>query len=177
MAQTTTLARPYAQAAFEVALFSAALDLWSQALYFAATVAKDPRVVSLCANPLALPGQLVALHLPQGYTTDTAFARFLAELATHGRMRLVPEVAALFEHYRRESNSQILVKMRTAVTLEEAQIKLLKTALERRYQRNVKLELSTDPSLLGGVLMDTGMEIIDGSTRGRLKRLTHQLTH
>ena len=177
MAQSITLARPYARAAFEAAHDEGALAAWSQALAFAAAVAKDPRVASLGTDPRVLPAQLVALHLPEGVAADAPFARFLGELAEHRRMALLPEVAELFEQYRRESESQLLVKVTSAMALDAAQAEQLKASLKRPFKREVELETAVDPALIGGVVIDAGDEVIDGSARGRLERLAHALTH
>lgn len=177
MAQSVTLARPYARAAFELARDAGAFDAWSQALTFAASVAADPRVAALGNDPRALPAELVALHLPQGMAADAPFARFLAELAEYRRLGLLPEVAALFGQFRREAESQLLVKVTSAMTLDAAQTEQLKASLKRRFRRDIQLETAVDPALLAGVVIDTGNEVIDGSARGRLARLASDLAH
>ena len=176
MTQAITLARPYARAAFELARASDALPAWSQSLAFAAAVAKDSRVASLGNDPRVLASQLVALHLPQSMDDAAPFAKFLAELAEHRRMALLPEVADLFEQYKREAESQLLVKVTSAMALDAAQTEQLKASLKRRFKRDIELETQVDPSLLGGVVIDTGSEVIDGSVRGRLARLSGALT-
>ena len=120
MAQAITLARPYARAAFEVAQAAGTLDAWAQALVFAAAVAADPRVAGLGADPRVLPAQLVALHLPPGVAEDAPFANFLIELAEQRRMALLPEVAELYAVFKRESESQLLVKVTSAMALDAA---------------------------------------------------------
>ena len=175
MAQAITLARPYARAAFELAHAHGTLQAWSQALAFAAAVAQDARVAALGGDPRVQPAQLVALHLPEGMAADAPFAQFLGEMAENGRMALLPEVAALYEQYRRESESQLLVKVTSAIALDAAQAEQLKVSLKRRFKREIELEASVDPSLLAGVVVDTGSEVIDGSARGRLERLASAL--
>ncbi|MBD8898681.1 F0F1 ATP synthase subunit delta [Rhodanobacter sp. DHG33] len=171
MAQAITLARPYARAAFELAHAGGTLPAWSQALAFAAAVAQDARVAVLGTDPRVQPDQLVALHLPAGMPADAPFAHFLGELAENRRMALLPEVAALYEQYRRESESQLLVKVTSAMALDATQAEQLKASLKRRFKREIELETSVDASLLAGVVVDTGSEVIDGSARGRLERL------
>jgi len=177
MAQAITLARPYARAAFELAHDAGALDAWSQALSFAAAVAKDARVNALANDPRALSAQLVALHMPQGMAADAPFAQFLAALAGQRRMHLLPEVAELYEAYKREAESQLLVKVTSAMALDPAQTEQLKASLKRRFKREIELETQVDASLLGGVVIDAGSEVIDGSARGRLARLSSALRH
>jgi len=176
MAQAITLARPYARAAFELAHAHGTLSAWSQALAFAAAVAQDARVAALGSDPRVQPAQLVALHLPEGMASDAPFAHFLGEMAENRRMGLLPEVAALYEQYRRESESQLLVKVTSAMALDAAQAEQLKASLKRRFKREIELETSVDASLLAGVVVDTGSEVIDGSARGRLERLNSVLT-
>lgn len=176
MAQAITLARPYARAAFEVAHAAGSLDSWSHSLAFAAAVAADPRVVDLDNDPRVKPEQIVALHLPDGVASDAPFAQFLAELVENRRVALLPEVAELFEGYKRESESQLLVKVTSAMALDAAQSEQLKASLKRRFKREIELETEIDASLLAGVVIDTGSEVIDGSARGRLERMASALT-
>ncbi|MEI7035375.1 F0F1 ATP synthase subunit delta [Fulvimonas yonginensis] len=177
MAQAITLARPYARAAFELARDNGALGDWSQAFTFAAAVAKEPRVAALVGDPRAQPAELVALHLPQGMAADAPFALFLRTLADKRRLALLPEVAELYEYYKREAGAQLKVKVTSAMALDAAQAEQLKASLKRRFQREIELETRVDPALLGGVVIDTGSEVIDGSVRGRLQRLATVLTH
>lgn len=177
MAQAITLARPYARAAFEIAHGSGSLAVWSQALAFAAAVAKDSLVAGLGNDPRVQPAQLVALHLPAGMAADAPFAQFMAELAEQRRMALVPEVAELYEAFKRESESQLLVKVTSAMALDAAQSEQLKASLKRRFKREIELETQVDASLLAGVVIDAGTEVIDGSARGRLEKLASSLTH
>lgn len=177
MAQAITLARPYARAAFEVAHASSTLASWSQSLAFAAAVAGDPLAAGLGNDPRVLATQLVALHLPTGTAVDTPFGQFLTEMAEQRRLVLLPEVAELFEMLKRESESQLLVKVTSAMTLDAAQSEQLKISLKRRFKREIELETTVDASLLAGVVIDTGTEVIDGSARGRLAQLTGALAN
>lgn len=177
MAQAITLARPYARAAFEAAHAAGALADWSRALAFAAQVAKDPHVSAMIGDPRVTPERLVALHLPADQPSDGAFARLLGELAAHRRLACLPEVAALYETYKRESESQLLVKVTSAMALDATQAEQLKAWLKRRFRREIALESSVDPALLGGVVIDAGSEVIDGSARGRLERMAAALGH
>ena len=176
-AQSITLARPYARAAFELARADGGAAAWSQALAFAAQVSTDPRVAALSTDPRVQTEQLVALHLPDSTKADGAFGKFLTELAERHRMRLLPDVAALYETYKRESESQLLVKVTSAMALDAAQTEQLKVSLKRRFKREIELDTQVDPSLLAGVVIDTGSEVIDGSARGRLQRLASALTN
>lgn len=175
--EALTLARPYARAAFEWAQDKATLAEWSQALAFAAAVAADERIAALRTDPRVTHDQLVSLHLPESLGADTPFAHFLAELAGHGRLQLLVEVRALFDALKRESESVLKVRVTSAMALDDAQTEQLKASLKRRYQREIDIAAEVDPSLLGGAVIDTGEQVIDGSARGRLQRLASALTH
>jgi CBS domain-containing protein len=95
MAQSVTLARPYARAAFEVARAAGSLDAWSQSLAFAAAVAGDARVAGLGNDPRVLPAQLVALHLPAGVAADGPLGQVQAEMAAQRGLAVVAEGPAL----------------------------------------------------------------------------------
>ncbi len=177
MAQAITLARPYARAAFELAHAAGSLDAWSHALAFAASVAGDVRVARLGSDPRVLPAQLVALHLPAGMAADAPFAQFLGEMAEQRRLVLLPEVAELYEAFKRESESQLLVKVTSAMALDAAQAEQLKASLKRRFKREIALETRVDTTLLAGAVIDTGEQVIDGSARGRLAQLAGALSH
>src|SRR6185503_5009983 len=112
-----------------------------------------------------------------GMTADAPFAQFLGELAENRRMALLPEVAALYEQYRRESESQLLVKVTSAMALDATQAEQLKASLKRRFKREIELETRVDAALLAGVVIDTGTEVIDGSARGRLAQLASALAN
>jgi F-type H+-transporting ATPase subunit delta len=176
-AQSITLARPYARAAFELARAEGALAAWSQALAFAAQVSSDSRVAALSNDPRVQPEQLVALHLPEGTKVEGAFGKFLTELAERRRVSLLPDVAALYETYKRESESQLLVKVTSAMALDAAQAEQLTASLKRRFKREIELETQVDASLLAGVVIDTGEQVIDGSARGRLAQLASALAN
>lgn len=175
MAQAITLARPYARAAFEVAQTTRKLDVWAQALAFAGAVAADSRIAGLAADPRVTPAQLVALHLPGDTAVDAPFAQFLGAMAAQRRLPLLPEVAQLYAELKRESESRLLVKVTSAMTLDAAQTEQLRVALQRRFKRDIALETRVDAALLAGVVVDTGSEVIDGSARGRLAQLAGAL--
>ena len=175
--EAITLARPYARAAFELARSASALDAWSQQLAFAAGVALDPNVAELRNDPRVATAQLIALHLPEGVSEDSPFGHFLGELAAHGRLGLLADIAAQFDAHKRESESVLKVRVTSAMALDDAECDTLKASLKRRFGRDIDLDTAVDEALLAGVIIDTGDEVIDGSARGRLAQLATALTH
>ena len=175
MSSALTLARPYARAAFETAHSHAALASWAEKLAFAATVAADPGVAALFGNPRLSSDQLASLFLPHGEQVDTDFSRFIGLLADNGRRSVLPEIGALFEQLKLDSERTLKVRLRTAERVDAAELEKISAALKRRFDRNIELTQSIDPKMLGGAIIDAGEIVIDGSVRGRLARLEQAL--
>ena len=177
MSQPLTLARPYARAAFELASSGNGLGDWAQKLAFAAEVAGNPQVRSLLGDPRIGTGDLASLFVPEGEAEDSTFASFIALLADNHRLDALPEIAALFEQRKREAEKVLQVHVRTATPIDAGETAKLKDALKRRFGRDIELEQTVDPSVLGGAIVDAGDVVIDGSVRGRLHQLEAALTH
>ncbi len=177
MSSALTLARPYARAAFETALAHATLADWAEKLAFAAEVAADARVVALYGNPRLGSSQLASLFLPSGEKVDSEFGRFISLLADNGRLQVVPEIGALFEQLKLESERTLKVRLRTAIRVDAAELEKISAALKHRFNRDIELTQSIDPKMLGGAVIDAGEIVIDGSVRGRLARLEQALIH
>ena len=179
MSQALTLARPYARAAFALARDAGALAGWSSALAFSARVAADPQVAGLLGDPRLSDADAVALLSPPPGQDGAgeAFGRFLAELAVHRRLALLPEIAGLYDELRLEAERIVRARVTSATALPEAGLATIREALRRRFGREVELEAAVDPSLIGGAVIDAGDVVIDGSLRGKLERLQAALAH
>jgi F-type H+-transporting ATPase subunit delta len=177
MADKTTIARPYARAAFEEAREQNRLEPWSEAVHAAAAVVTDPRVETLLGNPRVTADELAQLVIditgPQLGDDGRNFVRTLAE---NRRLAYLPEISALFDGLKDEAESVIDVTVTSAAPLDEGQRKTLATALERKLKRAVRMECHTDPSLIGGAVLRAGDLVIDGSLRTQLDRITYELT-
>jgi F-type H+-transporting ATPase subunit delta len=177
MSQPLTLARPYARAAFELAASTSSLGDWSRKLGFAAQAAAESQVRSLFGNPRVGPAELASLFLPDGEPADSPFADFVKLLAENHRLPALPEIAALYEQQKREAEKVLQVRLRTATPIDASETAKIREALKRRFGRDIELEQTIDPSVLGGAIIDAGDVVIDGSVRGRLHQLEAALTH
>lgn len=177
MTQPLTIARPYARAAFEIASADGSQNGWAGKLAFAAEVAAEPRVIALFGDPRVGVRTLASLFVRQDEPSDSAFARFLGVLADNRRLRELPEIAALFEQMKREAEHVLKVHVRSAVPLDDGEAARLVEALKRRFNSDIQLERSVDPSVLGGAVIDAGETVIDGSLKSRLAKLETALTN
>ncbi|MBV8802964.1 MAG: F0F1 ATP synthase subunit delta [Gammaproteobacteria bacterium] len=172
----TTLARPYAVAAFETALEKDNLTSWKNMLNNAAQVIQDNQVATLLDNPKVTTKQLIELICDVlTPVLDTEKKNFLHLLAEYKRLPLLPNIVTLFTTYCAEHEKYINVDVISAVTLDATYQQKLVQSLTKRLQRNVSLHCTVDPKLLGGILVRAGDTVIDGSVRGKLNRLLESL--
>ena len=178
MAEILTIARPYAHAAFLFADSHQALKEWSGMLEFLAVVAADPEMTDLFDNPRITETQLAELYISIGDDRlDDNCHNFIRLLAENRRLKLLPEIAALFEIQRRDAEKSIRAELITAFPVTAAQQAAVTAALKQRLGREIELECITDATLLGGAIIRAGDLVIDGSVRGKLERLGNSLSH
>ena len=174
---TPTVARPYARAAFELALAHDALPAWSGMLELLATVVGNERVVELIDDPridyAQKAEQIIAICQDE---LGELGSNFVQVLAKEGRLEALPEIAAQFEAARADHEKQTRVELISAFPLTEAQQNKLAEALAKRLNREISITTSVDRSLIGGVIVHAGDTVIDGSVRGRLAQLRSALT-
>ncbi|MDO4709862.1 MAG: F0F1 ATP synthase subunit delta [Pseudomonadota bacterium] len=169
MSQNATLARPYARAAWLSARSAGDAAGWSQALLLMAHIAADPQVGRLLGDPRLGRDEAVKLLAPENATD--ALQGFVRLLAENGRLKLLPEIAGLFEQYRAEDQKIIRAKITSAAPMEQLELLKLAARLRSRFGREVEVETAVDASLIGGAVIDTGELVIDGSVKGKLARL------
>jgi len=178
MAETITVARPYAQAAFMFANSQHTLKEWSDMLGLLAGIADDADMHELIESPNVSVAQLADLFIKVGgERLNEKCANFVRVLAGSGRLSLLPEIAALFEIQRRDAEGTIQAEMVTAFAATEAQQTRVVASLRKRLGREIELSCSIDPGLIGGAVIRAGDLVIDGSIRGKLERLGSALTH
>jgi F-type H+-transporting ATPase subunit delta len=177
MADNSTIARPYARAAFEEAAQQKRLEPWSQALHIGAAVVEDPRVVALLGNPHVTPEQLAQLVTGiAGRKLGDEGANFVRTLAANRRLAVLPEIATRFDELKDLAEGVADVTITSAAPLDAEQQRTLAAALERRLKRTVRMHRVTDPALIGGAVVQSGDLVIDGSLRTRLERIAYELT-
>ncbi len=174
--ELTTIARPYANAAFEYALEKHALTEWEGMLLSAATVVADDKVNLLLSSPETSSRQLSALFSDVlAKVLDTQKINFIQLLAENKRLAILPEIAALFKTYREDYEKIMDVQVVSAIELDYSYQEKLIKKLTHRLKRRVSLQCEVNPSLLGGAIIRAGDMVIDGSVRGKLNRLLESL--
>lgn len=176
MAELSTLARPYAKAAFELARDGKRLAEWSALLGGVAEAVRDPKVAAAIGHPSLGRGQLADLlvqGLGQGASTEAQ--NLLRLLSEYNRLKLAPAIAEQFEHLRAEYESRAEVEIVSAAPVDAAQQQALAAAVRKKLARDVHIEWKTDPALIAGALIRAGDSVIDGTVSGELARLRQSL--
>ncbi len=180
MSELTTIARPYAKAAFEFAVEKSEKDKsavrkWAEMLDFAAQVVKDETVqtfLSSSFSPQKVADTVISIC---GEQLDKSGQNLIRLMAENKRLTVLPTVFKLYQHYVEEYQAITEVQVISAQPLNVTQQNKIAAAMEKRLARKVKLNCSVDNSLIAGVIIRTDDFVIDGSSRGQLARLASEL--
>lgn len=176
MLAETTLARPYARAAFNVADQAGTADAWSGLLARAAAAVGSDAFAAVIGHPKIDDKQLMTLFGDVlGEASEPAFDNFLKILMHYRRLPLLPEIAAQFETLKRARDNRLKVNITSAVALESDQLESITRRLRERFGRDIELATGIDESLIGGFVVRAGDKVIDASVRGRLRQLGRNL--
>jgi F-type H+-transporting ATPase subunit delta len=168
-------AKRYAQAAFEVALEENALTAWAEALARIAHFLSDGDAARALQNtrvPLDTKHRLIDAGLGDLPKTALNLAHLLVN---KGRTVLAPGIAQEFSHLVEAHEGIARARAVTAVELTDADRQALTRRLSESTGRRVMLETSVDPSILGGVIVQIGDRLLDGSTKAKLEALRGSL--
>lgn len=171
MAELATIARPYAEALFRVAQ-SGDLRAWSDLVSAMARLASHPDVKEFANNPkvsdMEITDTFVSL-LKSSVTSETR--NLISLLVQNGRLTLLPEIAQQFRDLKNAHEGAADAEITSAFAMSDAQVKDLVATLEKKFGRKLKPSVTVDPSLIGGVRVAVGDEVLDTSVRARLQRM------
>ena len=176
MAEPSTVARPYAEAVFKLADAEQSLGKWSEALSALALVAQDARVRELVADPNRTDAQVAQLFigiLPGALGKEGE--NLVHVLTENKRLELLPEIRTQYEMLKNGREGVVEAQLLSAFELTDAQVGDLVQRLEKRTGRKVKVKVSIDKELIGGVKVVLGDKVIDGSARAQLGALENVL--
>ncbi|MBM3368291.1 MAG: F0F1 ATP synthase subunit delta [Betaproteobacteria bacterium] len=176
MAELSTVARPYAEAAFKLARETGSVAAWTDLLVNLGRIVADPQVKAVVGDPALSASRLVEFLggiVPGGLEGDTA--RFVTTLAENGRIETLPEVAAQFHALRNRDEGRADLLVESAFPMDDVALADLVGAMERRFGRRLTAEVRITPELIGGVRVTVGDEVLDASVRGRLAQMATAL--
>jgi F-type H+-transporting ATPase subunit delta len=186
VADNNTVARPYAQAAFDVAQESGTLAELSESFAAAKALLADGQIAEFMSRPKLTDEQ--RLDFLQGLFAETVgegsvFAggskhgtNFLKLLLENDRVAVLPEIAEQFEALKAEVENTVDAVITSAAPLSEAQQQAMAASLKQKLGRDVNVTTVIDETLIGGAVIRAGDVVIDGSMRARLDGLATALT-
>lgn len=175
------IARPYAQAVFELAQAAGQLGQWSEVLHAGAAVVSDRQVASLIGAPGTDKQKLVAMIAEiAGGAADADGAKLhnlIRLLAENGRLEALPEIASSYDSLKAEVENRVEVTLTAASPVDESQQAKIVEALKRRFGRDVSLHVELDERLIGGATLRADDLVIDGTVSTGLEKLATVLAN
>ena len=178
MAEIATIARPYAEALFQSVGANASADAgaagWLDEL---AAVAGNPQLLQFDGNPKATPEQVfdVVSGVVKSPLSDAA-KNFLRTVIENGRLSAMPEIAVQFRALQNARGGTSDAVVHSAFPIDAAQLSELSVTLEKRFGRKLNVSVVQDDSLIAGIRVVVGDEVLDTSVRARLEQMKAALT-
>ncbi len=169
-------ARPYAKALFTKAKQDnriAAVLLWLEPM---ALVVENKTVAKLLSDPHAGPDKIIDVCMQVlGEKLAEGDKNFLRLLAENKRVALVPAILVLYQQLQLAELNKVAIDVTSSVPLTAAQTVLLQKALEQKHRGPVDLSYQVDSSLLGGMVLRSKDQVIDGSVKSQLHQLSQSI--
>lgn len=187
MAEITTIARPYAKAAFTHARAAQARDAagagqatalaqWGQMLSLAAAVVAEPKMAAFLARPqLTATQQADALIAVCGDQLNAAAGNFIRQLCGNRRIFVLAAIRDQFAKMVAELQKLGEITVVSAFPMSDAQTTKVTASLQQRFAQDVHVSVEVDSTLMGGIVVRFGDLVIDASVRGRLNKLASTL--
>lgn len=175
MSELTTIARPYAKAAFDFAVEQSAVEKWTEMLGFVAEVTKNQQIQQFLTGSFSAQKVAETVISICGEQLDKSGQNLIRLMAENKRLTVLPTVFKEFQRYVEDYQATAGVEVISAQPLSDLQQQKIAIAMEKRLARKVKLNCSIDESLIAGVIIRTENFVIDGSSRGQLARLATEL--
>jgi F-type H+-transporting ATPase subunit delta len=170
MAEIATIARPYAEALFRASKSDlGGTQVWLNGF---AAVAHDATLLEFSSNPKTTDAQIIDLVVSVSKVQpSSAASNFLAVIVENGRLNALPEIAAQFQTLKNSAQGVNDAVIHSAYPIDTAALADLVALLEKRFARKLNASVQTDGSLIGGVRVVVGDEVLDTSVRARLDQM------
>lgn len=177
MAEISTIARPYAVAAYKLGREQKALAKWSEMLGFAAAVANDAQIKAYIEDPKVISAELEATFLKVCADQLNENGQNLIKiLVEYGRLSILPEIHSAFEALKAQDEGTLDATIVSAAKISAAETKDLVKRLEAKFGKKIEAIVSVDPEIIGGIKIIVGDTVIDASVKGQLQNLAYSLT-
>jgi F-type H+-transporting ATPase subunit delta len=168
--------RMYARALFEAAREADRVDaVAGDVAALAAAIEEVPELRAFLRNPQIEPTGKAAVLEQLATDADELVRNFVRLVAEKGRAGEIPEISADLDALVAQAQNRLAVELTTSYELSDEEARSIVKTIETASGRTVEATRSVDPSLIGGIVLQIGSHRADGSVRGRLERLRHEL--
>lgn len=172
MAELTTVARPYAEAAFRSAVEAKDLAGYANRLQAMGMAASTREAASVLGNPRVSAAEKAQLLFSvAGGNMPDPLKNLVAALIDNQRATLLPFVSEHFERLQREHEGVVKAVITSAFPMSDADKSSLVDGLARKYGKRVEAEVRMDASLIGGARIQVGDDVIHASVRDTLDKM------
>ena len=175
MAENLTIARPYAQAVFEIAKQDKSFETWTKSLEALACAVSNEQFAYMLSEASSNEAASKLIIELLGDLLDEKGQNFVHVVGENNRFAVLPEIYQEFIRLRDDYLKVQAVEIVTARPLAAEDEKALVAKLEKKYQVKISVTRTIDPSIMGGVIIRIGDEVIDGSVKTNLSRLSSTL--
>lgn len=175
MAELTTVARPYAEAAFRTAVEANALPSFATALSAMGVSAASPAVVALLGNPKLSVQEKVGVLTAAGGHAAPALVNLATTLVENSKASLLPFISEHFARLQREHEGVVKAVITSAFALSDAEKAGMVEALAKKYGKKVEADVRVDASLIGGARVQVGDDVVHASVRDMLDKMKQSL--
>ena len=176
MAESVTIARPYAQAIFYLAQENRTLAEWSDRLQRLALIAQNPDMSKVIDNPRLSIRRLTDLFVSlMGEPNNRELTSFISLLAENERFDVLTEVRDIYEELKNAAEGVKKAVIVSAYPIAEMQLEQLVQRLEAHFGSRLQPHVEVDASLIGGMRVSVGDQVLDASIRGKLDTMAAAL--
>lgn len=177
MAEISTIARPYAVAAYKLAKEQKALAKWSEMLGFATAVANNAQMQAYIQDPKVVSSDLQAAFLKVcGEKLNENAQNLIKVLVEYGRLSILPEITSAFEELKAQDEGALDAQIIAAAKISNKEVKDLVGRLETKFGKKITASVTVDPEIIGGIKIVVGDTVTDASVKGQLQNLAYALT-
>ena len=173
-----SLAGRYATALFELARDQKQLETVEASLaHLRSTMSESEDFRALVTSPIITREEATrtVAAASESMRLDPITSNFLGVLAQNRRLAQLGNVIRAFNMLAANHRGETTAEVKSAHPLTDDQVAALKTNLKNRLGRDITVDLSVDPAILGGLVVKVGSQMIDGSIRTKLNTLAHQM--
>jgi len=177
MAEISTIARPYAVAAYQLAKETKSLDEWSRMLGLVSAVVSDSTMQTFVSNPKITSDELLASFLKVcGDKLNTQGQNLIKILVEYGRISILPAISQAFEVLKAQEEGVLEAQIIAAVNPSADETMDLVKRLEVKFGKKIDATVSVSPEIIGGFKIIVGDTVIDASVQGQLQNLAYTLS-